>query len=185
TIFSRRSQPEAVEPGPGGADPADRRPLSGLSSRTAPSRTGLGSGGTQQQRGSDDDSEDTGIRSRHKAPSVHSDKKTVHVWRGLEGLAATPPPHPQTDNKHHGNRFRVKSAPTRKKGDKLLEDFFEADRTGSGQGSEGPATGWTNCHPKRPLMQRWPCPTSWSAGEGALTIRLSWTCNVRVQPTPQ
>ena len=43
----------------------------------------------------------------------------------------------------------------------------------------------TNCQPKRPLMQRCPRVTSWSSGEVALTIWLSCTCRVTVQPTPQ
>ena len=43
----------------------------------------------------------------------------------------------------------------------------------------------TNCQPKRPLMQRCPRVTSWSSGEVTLTIRLSCTCRLRVQPTPQ
>jgi hypothetical protein len=39
--------------------------------------------------------------------------------------------------------------------------------------------------PKRPLMQRLPRVMSWSSGELTLTIWLSWTCRVRLQPTPQ
>src|ERR1700754_615802 len=34
-------------------------------------------------------------------------------------------------------------------------------------------------------MQRLPRVMSWSSGELTLTIWLSWTCRVRLQPTPQ
>src|SRR3954453_13521604 len=34
-------------------------------------------------------------------------------------------------------------------------------------------------------MQRLPRVTSWSSGEVTLTIASSWTCSVRLQPTPQ
>ncbi len=47
------------------------------------------------------------------------------------------------------------------------------------------STSCTNSQPKRPLMHRWPRVTSASRGEVTLTIRLSWTCKVSVQPTPQ
>ncbi len=44
---------------------------------------------------------------------------------------------------------------------------------------------WTNCQPKRPLMQRCPFVTSWSRGEVTRTIALSCTRSSSVQPTPQ
>ena len=44
---------------------------------------------------------------------------------------------------------------------------------------------FTNSHPNRPLMHRWPRVTSWSSGEVTLTIFSSWTWTVSVQPTPQ
>src|SRR5579863_9714489 len=34
-------------------------------------------------------------------------------------------------------------------------------------------------------MQRWPLVTAFSIGEVTFTISFSWTCSVRVQPTPQ
>src|SRR3954464_15939002 len=34
-------------------------------------------------------------------------------------------------------------------------------------------------------MQRFPCVTELSCGDVTLTISLSWTCSVRLQPTPQ
>ena len=44
---------------------------------------------------------------------------------------------------------------------------------------------WTNCQPKRPLMQRWPEVTEWSIGEVTRTILPSCAWTVSVQPTPQ
>src|SRR5437763_12653219 len=43
----------------------------------------------------------------------------------------------------------------------------------------------TNWKPKRPLTQRFPRVTSWSSGEVTFTIASSWTCSVRLHPTPQ
>ena len=44
---------------------------------------------------------------------------------------------------------------------------------------------WTKSKPKRPLTHRWPSVTDESSGEVTFTISLSWTCRLRVQPTPQ
>jgi hypothetical protein len=44
---------------------------------------------------------------------------------------------------------------------------------------------WTNWKPKRPLTQRWPSVTDESFGEVTLTMSLSWTWRLTVQPTPQ
>src|SRR5207253_10273708 len=43
----------------------------------------------------------------------------------------------------------------------------------------------TNWKPNRPLTQRWPSVTELSSGEVTLTMSLSWTCRLSVQPTPQ
>lgn len=43
----------------------------------------------------------------------------------------------------------------------------------------------TNSNPKRPFTQRFPWVTSWSWGEVTFTMRFSWTCTSRLQPTPQ
>lgn len=83
----------------------------------------------------------------------------------------------------------LKSPPMHERMGGLAFAAMERERRGTAAGSTiGYGAGlrfWTYLQPKRPLMQRLPRVTSWSSGDVTFTISLSWTCNSRLQPTPQ